>query len=104
MIEGLKVTVGGIELAALCIKRAEHHEARAKQYAETLENMQRAEIEAAPYTNGDPKRTVKEKQEQHENEAAEMRFIATHLIPSEQYQLDGNALYKLGISKRSGSW
>ena len=48
----------------------------------------------------DPKRVLKDKQEQHEAECGELDFIAAHLVPTEEYLLDSSALCKLGISKR----
>lgn len=100
MIEGLKVTVDGTELKELCAQRAEHHRQRAKVYAVQEATMQANEIEGMSYSGGDPKRAVREKRELHESEAAELDFIAAHLVLNEQYLLDGAALAKLGISRR----
>lgn len=100
MIEGLKVTIVGTELRDLCAKRAEHHRQRAKVYAGQEASMEENEIEGMTYSNGDPKRVLKDKREQHESEAGELDFIAAHLIADEQYLLDSSALAKLGISRR----
>ena len=100
MIEGLKVTIDGNELRDLCIKRAEHHRQRAKVYAEQKASMEANEVGEMAYSNGDPKRVLKDKQEQHEAEAGELDFIAAHLVTREQYLLDSSALSKLGISRR----
>lgn len=100
MIEGLKVTIVGTELRELCIKRAEHHRQRAKVYAGQKASMEENEIGEMTYSNGDPKRVLKDKQEQHEAESGELDFIAAHLVAGEQYLLDSSALAKLGISKR----
>lgn len=101
MIEGLKVTIVGTELKELCTKRAEHHRQRAKVYAGQKASMEENEIGEMSYSNGDPKRVLKDKQEQHEAESGELDFIAAHLVPTEDYLLDASALCKLGISKRS---
>ncbi len=100
MIEGLKVTIVGAEVKELCEKRAQHHAARAAVYRDQKASMEANEIGEMNYSNGDPKRAVKDKQDQHEGDAAEMAFIAAHLIPTEQYLLDAAALAKLGISRR----
>lgn len=101
MIEGLKVTVVGTELRELCSKRAEHHRQRASVYAGQEASMEANEIEGMGYSNGDPKRVLKDKRTQHEAEAGELDFIAAHLVGEEQYLLDSSALHKLGISQRS---
>ena len=99
MIEGLKVTIVGTELKELCAKRADHHRNRAKVYAGQKASMEENEIGEMSYSNGDPKRVLKDKQEQHESECGELDFIAAHLVPTEEYLLDGAALCKLGIAK-----
>jgi hypothetical protein len=101
MIEGLKVTIGGTELADLCGKRAAHHRKRAKVYAEQAANLTAAQIEGMTYSNGDPRRALNDQQHEHEASAAEMEFIENHIVLNEQYLLDRDALYKLGITKSS---
>ena len=100
MIEGLKVTIGGVELRTLCMKRAAWHVNRAAVYAAQEKSMVSAEIEATRYSGGDPKRALRDKYEQHEAEAGEMEFIAKHLKLDADYRLDASDLSKLGISKR----
>ena len=100
MIEGLKITIEGTELKELCAKRAQHHLERSVAYAGQLASMEKAEIEGMQYSGGDPKRALRDKKEQHDAEASEMDFIAAHIVTSETYMLDKDALYKLGISKR----
>lgn len=99
MIEGLKVTVSGTELRELCMKRAAHHRERAKVYEGQRISMEQNEIEGMNYSNGDPKRVLKDKWTEHESEAAELEFIAEHLVPVESYLLDAPALAKLGIAR-----
>lgn len=99
MIEGLKVTVVGTELRELCLKRAGHHRTRAAVYAEQKASMDKSEIGEMTYSNGDPKRVLKDKLERHAAEAGEMDFIAAHLVADEHYLLDSSALSKLGIAR-----
>ncbi len=100
MIEGLKVTVKGAELRDLCLARVQHHVERAKVYEQQVANMTKNDIEPAAFTGGDPTRALKEKQSSHEAQAGEIEFIANHLVLTEDYLLDTNALVTLGISKR----
>ncbi len=100
MIEGLKVTVVGTELKELCLKRAEHHKQRAGVYAAQATSMEENEIGAMNYSNGDPKRAIKDKQNQHENDSSELKFIADHLIADEQYLLERADLARIGIAQR----
>ena len=98
MIEGLIVTVTGKELVELCLKRAEHHDKRAKVYADQKASMTANEIEGMNYSNGDPKKILQDRIDQHQEDAAELAFIADHLEPSETYRLKREDLQKLGIS------
>lgn len=100
MIEGLKVTVAGTELRDLCLQRSAHHKQRAAVYAEQVASMDKNKIAGMNYSGGDPRSNLQDKMAQHESEGAEMKFIAEHLVLSESYLLDADALQKLGITKR----
>jgi len=100
MIQGLKPTVSGLKLRAICIARATHHTERATKYSEQLASMEAAEIEGMNYTNGDPKRSMREKRDQHISDADEMVFLAENIDVSESYILDASDLGKLGICRR----
>ena len=100
MIEGLKVTIDGNELRELCAKRANHHRDRAEVYARQIQSMEESKIEGMQYTSSDPQKALNDKKAQHEFEAEELTFIADHLSITEQYLLDREALYKLGIANR----
>jgi hypothetical protein len=99
MTEGLKVTVKGAELRALCLERVEHHGQRAKVYADQAASMEVNEIEGMNYSGGDPKRQLRERREHHEAEAGELQFIGDHLNLTEDYLLGRDDLQKLGICK-----
>ncbi|TAN03148.1 MAG: hypothetical protein EPN36_14215 [Rhodanobacteraceae bacterium] len=99
MIEGLKVTVEGVELRELCIKQAEFHEQRRDKYAASAQTLGDVVPEGANYSGGDPKKALADKVSQHDNSARELRFIAAHIVPHESYLLDNLALVKLGISR-----
>jgi len=62
--------------------------------------MEKNEIEGMHYSGGDPRRSLKNKLEEHESEAGEMDFIAAHLNLAEQYLLDSMALSRLGITRK----
>ena len=98
MIEGLKVTVGGMELRELATKRAEHHEERAATYAGQVENMKAAKIEGMQYSGGDPIDALERRCAEHTTDARELRFIAAHLDALESYLLRREDLQRLGIT------
>ena len=97
MIEGLKVTVSGVELRKLCNAEVNRQLSRVETYRQQLANFEHAKVEAAQFTGGDPIRALKDKLHDHENSAKEMEFVAEHLVPTETYLLDWAALHKLGI-------
>jgi hypothetical protein len=99
MIEGLQVTVDGKELILLCKDRVIHHLERAEKYLKQIVSMKESAIEGMAYTNGDPIRPLEDKRASHEAEAAEMEFIANHLVAAETYLLGRDDLVKLGITK-----
>lgn len=99
MIEGLKVTVSGVELAKLCVDRAKHHLERAEKYQLQITSMNADRIEGMSYTNGDPVKTLEDRKSTHESEAFELDFIARHIVESETYLLQREDLVKLGITK-----
>ena len=99
MIEGLKPKVIGSKLQQICLDRSMHHCNRADKYAEQLRSMEANEIDGMAYTNGDPKRALRDKRDQHIADAAEMVFLAEHIDANETYILDVNDLTKLGICR-----
>lgn len=101
MIEGIKVTITGIELNALCVAEAQRNRDRAKVYTDQRANFEAAEIEAMQYTNGDPKKVLSDRITSHLNAAEEMEFVAEHVKLAEDYLLDYGDLHKLGITKTS---
>jgi hypothetical protein len=99
MIEGLKVTIHQKELRQLCMNRAQHHLERQGAYRAQIDSMEENQIEGMHYSGGDPMKALRDKLDQHGNEAMEMIFIADHLKAGEEYMLDATALHKLGIIK-----
>ena len=101
MIEGLKVTVFGSEVAELAIGHAAYHRERAEAYSAQAVKMEGIEIEPSKFTSGggDPREQLKSKKKEHEGAAQELDFIAAHLKPAEEYLLDLHDLVKLGIVK-----
>jgi hypothetical protein len=98
MIEGLKVTVHGGKLRDLCLQRCAYHADRADKYRDQIEQMKAAQVEGMAYTNGDPIKALEDRKANHESEAAELLFIADHLVP-DHYLLGKEDLVKLGICK-----
>ena len=104
MIEGLIVTITGHELQQMCQARTTHHRERVAAYAQQIQSMKNNDIEGMNYTGGDPLRNLTDRMTQHEDEAREMDFIATHLDLSESYRLSREDLNRLGICKGRGGW
>lgn len=96
MIHGLKVTIMGGELIGLCARRVAALTAKADGYADTLSKVDKLGDDLARHS-GDPRERMKEREQEHRQEAAELAFIGTHLVASETYELDRQDLQRLGI-------
>lgn len=101
MIEGLKVTVNGVELIGLCKARATWHRVKAgryreqaKSYADLVENDQAFSNKTS---RGDLASQANESAGKHESQGQEMDFLAGHINPDESYLLENADLFKLGI-------
>ena len=100
MIEGLKVMVEGKELAELCWERSTWHIERAQLYRNQALSIEQNQLEGMANTSaGNPIEQLKDKARSHESDAAEMKFIAEHIVSSETYLLERDDLVKLGITK-----
>ena len=104
VIEGLKVTVAGSEVAELATKQASFHASRAAFYGKQVE-MYAGVQDGAPgiqYTSHqDPKAAALQKQEEHQQKAEHLNFIAAHVKADAEYLLDNSALSTLGVLKGS---
>lgn len=101
MIEGLKITVPGTELKELCLKQSAHHKSRAEFYTKQRDTMAEVGItDENSLSNVSPKRQINDKVKEHMILADELKFIAEHLIESEQYLLDRGDLIRLGLGSR----
>lgn len=103
MIEGLKVTVQGAEVAELALKQAAFHSTRAAFYGKQVAMYadQQAGNPGMQYmsSNQDPKAAATQKQTEHAEKASHLEFVAAHIKPSEEYLLDNQALATLGVLK-----
>lgn len=105
MIQGLKVTLLSAALANLCVERASHHEERSYAYQRQIdameaEGMGKGTDDATNLNysgNQNPVDALKQRKASHDNNAKELRFIATHLDVDETYVLDRADLQRLGI-------
>ncbi|MFZ4596415.1 MAG: hypothetical protein ACOYOF_19320 [Verrucomicrobiaceae bacterium] len=104
MIEGIIVTIPGTELQQLCQTRTTHHRERVTAYAQQIQSMKDNDIEGMNYSGGDPLRNLTDRMGQHEDEAREMEFIASHIDLAESYRLSRDDLSRLGICKGRGGW
>ena len=105
MIEGLKVTVVGVEVSELARKQAAFHSERADFYGKQVA-MYADHQSSSPglqYTSHqDPKTAALQKQSEHKYKSDHLEFIAAHIKPAEEYLLDSSALKTLGILKIDG--
>lgn len=110
VIEGLKVTVLGIEVAELARKRSEHHTERVAHYRKHLglyaganEGEEDAGL-ALTTSHNNPKATLIAKMKEHQQQQVHMAFIADHVKLDAEYLLDNGALVTLGVIPRSGAF
>ncbi len=101
VIEGLKVTVVGKEVAELATKQANIHFERAAFYAQHVELHAGMQVGGSSLTTShqDPKEAAKNKRQEHQDKAEHLIFIAGHVKPEAEYLLDSSALASLGVLK-----
>lgn len=99
MIEGLKVTIKGDELRSLCVTRSNHHTNREAFYVQKQKDLAGINLHDGRSSGRDPADDLKNKAEGHNSSAAELQFIADHIVLDETYILDRADLAKLGIGK-----
>lgn len=101
MINGIKVVLSSEELKQHLEGRSEHHASKGGWYTDRA-----AEIEqSAPATSisNNPAESLAREGERHEWLHRYFAFLASHVIPDEQYQLSEDDLRNLEfISQRGG--
>lgn len=105
MIEGLKVTVAGSEVAELAMKQASFHRERQAFYQGQLDLYagQPQQMSGIQYSSmQDPKQAAQQKHSEHENKALHLEFIAAHLRADEQYLLTSQDLQVIGVVRERG--
>ena len=105
MIEGLKVTVTGHEVAELARKQAAFHAGRADFYNQQLA-LYASQPQGNPslqmYSNQDPRQAAQSKAAAHQSKRDHLLFIADHINATEDYLLESRDLQTLGIIKHAG--
>lgn len=101
VIEGLKVTVGGKEVAELATKQAKFHTERAAFYAKQVELYAGIQGGGGSLTTShqDPKEAAQHKRQEHQGKADHLIFIAGHVKADAEYLLDSSALSTIGVLK-----
>lgn len=104
MIEGLKITLPGLEVQRLMRARAAHHEKRREDYRKTYETLSAAmsgmNREQAPKLssmNNDPVEQAKQGIERHEAKQCEFTYLAKFVDLTETFLLDTADLHQLGV-------
>lgn len=100
MIEGIKVILTTNEFRALLNERVTRHEERGEFYKIEADRLEAGRAEAQTYTNGDPIKSLRDSQKQHEGNATRLNFLAAHLIEDEMYTLSDEDLEKVELIKR----
>lgn len=103
MIEGLKITIAGAELAELCLKRVKFHDDRRAFYEQQKQALPDIDENVPSMSNvsSRPQDMMQERIKTHRTEADEMRFIAAHINIAETYLLGREDLAKLGVISRA---
>ncbi|MBI2750840.1 MAG: hypothetical protein HYX43_16350 [Burkholderiales bacterium] len=101
VIDGLKVTVAGKEVAQLATKQAEFHAERVRFYKKQIELYAGVQegVQGVQYSHQDPKAAALQKQTEHQQKADHLNFIAGHVKHDAEYLLDNAALSTLGVLK-----
>jgi len=97
MIEGLRVTVDGEELALLCKDRAIQNLERAKEWAEKIVERQQNPVQEVYGSGVVTMSEMRMRREHYETDAAALEFLGNHIDASEKYLLGRDDLVKLGI-------
>lgn len=97
MIQGLKVTVAGVEVHDLVEKRVAFHRERSEFYAGKVKLLEGVELNAG--SSVDAVRDLEGKRDQHSRDAQELAFYADHLDRQETFLLDRSDLQRLGVVK-----
>lgn len=76
MIEALKATIRGTELASLCIESVDYHDVRHAVCTNTLQALKNDEAAAGDRTNDDPQNALNKKATPHTHRTAEIHLLS----------------------------
>ena len=98
LIEGLKITVSADELRSHLQNKAEFHAEKAAFYGEQVAAL-RKEVLPSGQSN-DPVSSLQGSERQHRAKWAYFSFLASHVIPGEEYLLSERDLEAVEIFQR----
>lgn len=103
MIEGLTITISGVELKTLCEQAALYHRERSENKRKESERCKHIAEEHKGEDRGWSAQSfmykAKDLSEREDQLAKELDFYAAHLEPEERYRLGEKELNKIGIVK-----
>lgn len=99
MIEGLKITIKGIELKEYLLERVEYHNQKLERYREKIEGLEELQEQDA-HTSVDPVRDLRNHMEKHHSKATYFAFLAEHLNVQETYLLAESDMRRIEIYSR----
>jgi hypothetical protein len=105
MIEGVEFDISSQELAKHLHTRVEHHNKRAKWYADKADTLAEGEFneetrqKMSSTNNANPVDTFKAGAKRHKAKASLFSFMATHVIQNETYRLSENDLNRLELTE-----
>jgi len=95
MIEGIKIELDANELRQIVTARAAHHQKRATWYAEQIAALCAGGVSEHGSVN--PVSSLRNREAEHRQRAALLRFVADHVIAGEVYRLSQQELSRFEL-------
>jgi hypothetical protein len=103
MIEGLKITVPGTEVAKRLSERAAYHRTRKGEYEQRVKTLEQAGVEqreARLSSYSDPLREARDGVQRHDEKANEYEYLARFVDVNQTFLLDTSDLARMGVLGR----
>jgi hypothetical protein len=104
MIQGLQIDVQSDELIKILTERLEHHQSKAKTYADKAKELGaqiaaiEEDMEIGKVSGGTPVEQLQRKAREHTDQANWYEFMIKHVVQKDVYRLDQRDLQRLGIA------
>jgi len=100
VINGLHFDITSQELAEHLQIRLLHHQERSAFYRQQAATLESGGAEAAKYTNGDPVRSLRTKEDEHIRKSQLFDFMVRHVVKNETYRLSESDLISIEFVSR----